>query len=124
MQQKYYNKRHHFREFYKGDFILLNAKNLQTIKFSKKLLHRYIGPFCVKKPVGMQAYCLSLSTSYWIHSVFYVFLLELYESRDSEQETLMFESITVDKHEEYEIKEILDKKNAKGELWYKVKWLK
>ena len=36
----------------------------------------------------------------------------------------MPESITVDEHEEYEIEEILDRKNAKGELWYKVKWLK
>ena len=34
------------------------------------------------------------------------------------------ESITVDEYEKYEIEEILDKKNTKSELWYKVKWLK
>ena len=51
-------------------------------------------------------------------------MLELYESRDSEQEALMSENITVDEHKEYEIEEILDKKNVKGELWYKMKWLK
>ena len=28
MQQKYYNQKHHFREFYKRDLILLNVKNL------------------------------------------------------------------------------------------------
>ena len=49
VQQKYYNKKHHLREFYKGDLVLLNIKNLQTIRFSKKLSHRYIRPFCVKK---------------------------------------------------------------------------
>ena len=36
----------------------------------------------------------------------------------------MPESITINKHDEYEIEEILDKKNTKDELWYKVKWLK
>ena len=35
----------------------------------------------------------------------------------------MPESITINKHNEYEIKEIFDKKNTKNELWYKVKWL-
>ena len=33
----------------------------------------------------------------------------------------MFESITVDEHKEYEIEEILDRKNIKGKLWYKMK---
>ena len=36
----------------------------------------------------------------------------------------MPEGITVNEYKEYEIEEILDRKNAKGELWYKVKWLK
>ena len=36
----------------------------------------------------------------------------------------MSEDIIIDEHEEYEIEEILDRKNTKGELWYKVKWLK
>ena len=71
----------------------------------------------------MQTYCLSLPTSYWIHSVFHVFLLELYESRNSEQTASMSEGITVEEHKEYKIEEILNKKNAKNELWYKMKWL-
>ena len=64
VQQKYYNQRHHPREFYKGDLILLNAKNLWTIRPSKKLSHKYIGPFHIKEPVGTQAYHLALPTSY------------------------------------------------------------
>ena len=124
MQQKYYNKKHHFREFYKGDFILLNVKNLQTIKPSKKLSHKYIRPFHIKKPIKTQIYHLSLSTSYWIHPVFHISLLKSYESRDGEMETHISESITVDEHKKYEIEKIFNKKNTKGELWYKVKWLK
>ena len=123
MQQKYYNQKHYLKEFYKGDLVLLNAKNLQITRSSKKLLHKYIRPFHIEEPVGMQTYCLSLSTSYWIHSVFYVSLLELYESRGGEKEAHMSESITINEHNEYKIKEIFDKKNTKSELWYKVKWL-
>ena len=72
----------------------------------------------------MQAYHLLLPTSYWIHLVFHVSLLESYESRNGKPKAHISESITIDDHEKYKIKEILDKKNAKGELWYKVKWLK
>ena len=69
----------------------------------------------------MQTYYLSLSILYWIHSVFHVFLLKLYKSRNGEREVYMPESITINEHNEYEIKEILNKKNAKNELWYKMK---
>ena len=51
-------------------------------------------------------------------------MLELYKSRNDEQEASMSEGITVDKHEKYKIKEIFNKKNIKDELWYKMKWLK
>ena len=121
MQQKYYNKKHHFKEFYKRNFILLNVKNLQIIRFSQKLLHRYIRPFYIKKSIKTQVYCLSLPTSYWIHSVFHIFLLKLYKNRGGEMKVYIPESITVDKHEEYEIEEIFDRKNIKSELWYKMK---
>ena len=116
MQQKYYNKKHHLKEFYKEDLVLLNAKNLQIIKSSKKLLYRYIEPFCVKKFVETQTYHLSLPILYQIHSVFHVFLLKSYKSRDGEMKAHIFESITVDEHKKYKIEEIFNKKNIKGEL--------
>ena len=101
----------------------MNVKNLQTLRPSKKLSHKYIEPFHIKEPVKTQAYHLSLSTSYWIHSVFYVFLLEPYKSRDEKKKTYIFENITINEYEKYEIEEILNKKNVKSELWYKIKWL-
>ena len=64
MQQKYYNKKHYFKEFYKKNFVLLNIKNLQIIKFNKKLLHKYIRPFYIKKSVEIQIYHLSLLILY------------------------------------------------------------
>ena len=116
MQQKYYNQKHHSREFYKEDLILLNVKNLQTLRFNKKLLYKYIRPFHIKKSVETQTYHLSLPTSYQIHSVFHIFLLKPYKSRDEEREAHIPESIIIDEHDEYKIEEILDRKNIKSEL--------
>ena len=79
-------------------------------------MHKYIRFFCVEKPVETQIYHLSLPISYQIHSVFYVFLLKLYESRGEEEETHISKNITIDEHNEYEIEKILNKKNTKNEL--------
>ena len=116
MQQKYYNKKYHFREFYKENLVLLNIKNLWTLKFSKKLLHKYIKLFCVKEFVETQAYYLSLSILYQIHSVFHIFLLKSYENRSEERKIHIPESITINKHNEYKIEEIFNKKNAKNKF--------
>ena len=116
MQQKYYNKRHHLREFYKKDFVLLNIKNLQTIRPNKKLSHKYIRLFHIKESVETQTYYLSLLILYQIHLIFHVFLLKSYKSRGEEKKTHISENITIDEHNEYKIEEILDRKNAKGEL--------
>ena len=64
----------------------------------------------------MQVYYLLLPILYQIHSVFHVSLLESYQSRDGERKAHMLKSITINKHDEYEIEEIFNKKNAKNEL--------
>ena len=78
-------------------------------------MYKYIKPFYIKKSVKTQIYYLLLSILYWIHLIFYVFLLKLYESRGEEMKTYIFESITIDEHKKYKIKEIFDKKNVKNE---------
>ena len=78
-QAKYYNKKHTLKEFRKGQKVLLRAKNIRTIKASKKLNNRLLGPFTINKPVGKQAYKLILPLKYKsIHPVFHVSLLEPY----------------------------------------------
>ena len=79
-------------------------------------MHKYIEPFHIKESIETQTYYLSLSTLYQIHSVFYIFLLKLYESRNEEKKAYILKSITIDEHNEYEIEEILNRKNTKGEL--------
>ena len=116
MQQKYYNKKYYFRKFYKENLVLLNAKNLWTLRFSKKLLYKYIKPFHIKKSVKMQTYYLSLLISYWIYSIFYISLLELYKNRNEEREAHIFKNITIDKYNKYKIKKKFNRKNVKSKI--------
>ena len=74
------NKHRRHVEFQVGDFVLLSAKNLE-LKFegTKKLMHKYFGPFEILKRVGPVAYELKIPLSMGIHDVFHVSLLKLYE---------------------------------------------
>jgi len=47
----------------------------------KKLGARYLGLFCICNAISKQAYQLALPTSYCIHDMFYISLLELYRQR-------------------------------------------
>ena len=58
---------------------MLLTKNLKLKRLSKKLIVRFIGPFYINELVGKQVYRLYLLTSYRIHLVFHISLLELYK---------------------------------------------
>ena len=60
-----------------GDRVWLSTKNLQTERPSKKLDHKQIGPFRVRKVIGTSAYELELPASMKIHPVFHSSLLRL-----------------------------------------------
>jgi transposase InsO family protein len=78
-QAKAYNAKHIPKHYAMGDYVLLSAKNIKTNRPSKKLDHRFLGPFQIIGIVGKQAYKLVLLLLYKvIHLVFHVSLLELY----------------------------------------------
>jgi len=60
---------------------MLSAKNLKQKKLSKKLSNKMIEFFYIQKFMNKQTYHLDLSVIYRVHSVFHVFLLELYNRR-------------------------------------------
>ncbi len=60
---------------------MLSAKNLKQKKLSKKLSNKMIEFFHIQELIDKQMYCLDLSVIYRVHSVFHVFLLELYNRR-------------------------------------------
>ena len=120
---KYYNKSHKPITFNKGDLVMLSTKNLKQKRPSKKLSHKYIGPFRVEEPVGTQAYRLTLPTAYRIYPVFHVTLLEPYKRREDGGDMPDYiPPELIDDSSEYEVEEILDRTTDKGQYFYKVRW--
>ena len=82
-----------------------------------------IGPFRIVDLVGKQAYRLALPAHYRIHNVFHVSYLELRKRRANNDTSPELPSPDlIDDEEEYEIKEILNRRCRKGRWQYEVKW--
>ena len=123
-QAKYYNRKHLEKDFNEGDLVMLSAKNLKQKRPSKKLSHKFLGPFRILEAVGKQAYRLALPTTYRIHPVFHVSYLEPYKRRDG-QEHIPFlpPPEIINDEQEWEVEEIIGRRSEKGEIFYKVKWV-
>ena len=107
-------------EFQVGDKVLLSTKNLRLPVPKKKLGARYLGPFRVRDAVGKQAYRLALPTSYRIHDVFHVCLLEPYRQRAGEEPA---EPMSLaDDEGEWEVEEIKGSRVRQGQQQYLVQW--
>ena len=120
-QARFYNRRRKDKVYAPGDDVMLSAKNLRTMRPSKKLDDKYYGPFTVVEAVGNNAYRLKLPPSYQIHDVFHVSLLEPYRVREGEAPTRP-PAILVDDQFEWEVDEILDDKVRYRKKQYLVKW--
>ena len=120
---KYYNKKHMPQSYAVGDLVLLSTKNLNLKRPSKKMSHKFMGPFEVLDKVGPQAYRLRLPSTYKIHDVLPVSLLEPYHVRGGEQaDTFMQAPELIDDEELWEVEEIIEKAQNKQGVWYQVKW--
>ena len=123
LQAKYYDKKHIPQTYKMRDLVMLLIKNLQLKKSSWNLSHKFIRPFRVKDLVEKQTYRLFLSDTYWIHNVFHVFYLKLYQCcwEDESISSLQLLKL-INNKEEYEIEKILNKWKHKKKIWYKIKW--
>ena len=64
-------------EYLLGDKVYLDAKDIQTMCPSKKLSHKFLGPYAVEYAVRHLAYCLRLPWAmHGIHLVFHVVKLQ------------------------------------------------
>ena len=102
---------------------MLATKNLKQKYQSKKLSHKFMGPFRIVDKVGAQAYRLLLPSKYCIHNNFYVSLLEPCHLRNCSDADKVFmqASKLIDNNELWEVKEIVDKIKNKESVWYKIK---
>ena len=109
-----------------GDKVWLNRRNIRTMRPSRKLDVKRMGPFPVLEVVGegKLAFKLELPAQMRIHPVFHVSLLEPY--RESTLPGRVQEPalpIEVEGEVEYEVAEILDSKVERGRLKYLVDWV-
>jgi hypothetical protein len=122
-QAKPYNAKHTPKHFAMGDYVLLSSKNIKMNRPSKKLDHRFLGPFQIIKIIGKQAYKLALPPSYRaIHPVFHVSLLEPYQRRPGDATELPL-PIPIEGEEEWQVEQILDHRVRRGKRQYLVRWL-
>ena len=110
-QTKYYNKNHKIRKFAVNELILLFIKNLNQKRSSKKIFFKFTKSFRIENKVEKQTYRLTLSFTYWIHNVFYVFLLKSYHHRvdDKNAHEFMQTSNLMNDDELWKVKKIVDR---------------
>ena len=99
----------------KGDKVYLLTANIKTKRPSKKLDHVKVGPFFIEEAKGPVNYRLQLPKDTKIHPVFHVSLLEPADPETPVQTTFHCEP---EKDDEYEVKEILERKGQN----YLIKW--
>jgi hypothetical protein len=122
----YYNQRQEpAPEYAPGDKVYLDGSDIRTSRPSKKLAHRFLGPYVVEHRVGPNAYRLQLPHSMSrLHPVFPVVKLmpapaDPIPGRQSDPPP---DPVLVDGEEHYKVEAILDSRVFRRQLQYLVQW--
>jgi hypothetical protein len=126
LQEKYVNRTHDsFEQYNVRDKIWLNMRNIKT-DWSSKKLNACQRKFMILKCVDSHAYWLNI---FEVHSVFEVRLLRSMSVNSFLSQIItddVSSAIIVDKHEEWEVEKILDKRIIERDessiKKYKIKW--
>jgi hypothetical protein len=129
-QERNANKSRRDVSYQVGDQVLLSANHInlasQALCPTKKLQHRFLGPYRVVKRVSLVAYRLELPESLRIHPVFHVSLLRPYKDPASFPDRALPTPpplpVTIEDTPEYVVERILDHRTRHHRLEYLVKW--
>jgi len=107
--KKYYNRKATPEpDIVTGDLVMLNAKNIQSKRPTRKFTPRLYGPFKVLEKKGNRAFKLDIPARWKIHPVFHVSLLEPYKVSDRpNREQPPREPEDVEGDLEYEVEKIV-----------------
>jgi transposase InsO family protein len=130
-QEKNANKSRRDVQFEVNNEVLLSSAHIhlasQATRPSKKLQHRFIGPYRVIQKISPVAYKLELPDTLKIHPVFHVSILRPYLSPDTVEHRPATlpppEPITINDAEEFEVDKILDHRTRHNRQEYLVKWV-
>jgi hypothetical protein len=124
IQKKYANKKRKNSFEYKiNDMIWLFTKNIKIERLFRKLDHKWIESYKVKK-ILKDVCQLNLSSSMKIHNTFHISLLRS-TSNDSLIEQIQSSSLSIvieDEEKKYEINDILNNRYHYDKLQYKIVW--
>ncbi|SOV01837.1 uncharacterized protein UDID_18810 [Ustilago sp. UG-2017a] len=114
-------------QFQPGDRVWLSADNIRSLRPTKKLDYRHLGPFSVSKVISSHAYRLQLPPSMKIHNVFHVDRLEPYVANTIPNRVQPPPPpVEVESDLEYEVEQIIDSKvdhRYCDPLFYLVRWV-
>jgi transposase InsO family protein len=114
-------------EYQVGDLVMLNGRNIQTRRPSRKLDHKHHGPFQVEQIVSPLAVKLTLPQKWKIHNVFHVTLVEPYRIGNSrtppDPSKVLREADDIEHSEEYDVEEVMSSTKKGRRVLYLVKWL-
>jgi hypothetical protein len=117
---EYYNKKRKDMSFEKGKLVLLSSRHIRTIRASKKLADRFLGPFEILERIGQNAYKLKLPPKYSrLHHTFHVSLLEAYRLRPGCEPP---DPQDIEGNEEWEVERILDDVTVEDGRKFFVRW--
>jgi len=110
-----------------GDLIMLNRRNIQTRRPSRKMDHKNHGSFQIKKLVSPLTTRLTLRRKWKIHNVFHVSLLEPYRTSEyrapPDPSKILWEADDIEQSEEYDVDEVLGSTKRGCRVLYLVRWL-
>jgi hypothetical protein len=110
-----------------GDLVMLNGRNIQTRRPSRKLDHKNHGPFQIERIVSPLAVKLTLPRKWKIHDVFHVSLIEPYRAGSQRlppnPAKVLREADDIEQSEEYDVEEVMSSTKKGRRILYLVKWL-
>ncbi len=115
MRKQYDKKRQLAKEYKKGDWIYINAHNLPTLRLTKKLEGKFVGPYEVIEKVGVAAYRVKIPASWRIYNMFNEVLLKPHKAATfpkQQKQEKEWKQRKEDDHEkrnkEFEVEEVID----------------
>jgi len=109
-----------------GDLVMLNGRNIQTRRPSRKLDHKNHGPFQIEKIISPLAVKLTLPRKWKIHNVFHVSLVEPYRVGNRappDPSKILREADDIEGSQEYDVDEIMGSTKKGHRVLYLVKRL-
>ena len=111
MTKWYDSKKQEGPAFKEEDLVMLDSWQIQTKRPSKKLDHKKMGPFRIKKAIGKRAFRLELSPQMKVHPVYHIGVLECYrDSKDPTRIQTVPEVEEIDGELNWEVREIVDRR--------------